>query len=65
MAAFEEKAELSSRKRKFDDDDSTEENGAKRKLIVKLEPELLDLSDEVLMEILIKLDGESLHNLGL
>lgn len=66
MSAAEETPEIASRKRKFENDDQTEENGAKRKLVVQVkEPELLDLADEVLLEILTKLDGESLHNLGL
>lgn len=55
--------ESSSRKRKLESDDETE-NGNKRKLFQQCEPELLDLADEVLMEVLIKLDGESLHNLA-
>lgn len=58
--------ETSSRKRKFEKDEDSEENNSKRKLVARGdEPELLELADEVLMEVLIKLDGESLHNLGL
>jgi hypothetical protein len=61
--------EVSSRKRKFENDDAFEESESKRKQLEEAtqqeQPELLDLADEVLMEILIKLDGESLHNLGL
>lgn len=69
MSADDGTFEKSSRKRKFDSDEA-EENEAKRKQLNEQEsfeelPELLDLADEVLMEILIKLDGESLHNLGL
>lgn len=66
MSASDNILESVSRKRKFENDESEEENDAKRKLVaVEPESELLDLADEVLMEILIKLDGESLHNLGL
>lgn len=68
MSEIQEAAENISRKRKYEveSDDSDDEKKAKRKLITQEpEPDLLDLADEVLMEILIKLDGESLHNLGL
>lgn len=67
-----EAEETTTRKRKFEDD-SLQENGSKRKLVVEEEPEpqtpeqqnwLLDFADEILMEILIKLDGESLHSLS-
>lgn len=67
MSTSEETPETTNRKRKIEDDES-EENDRKRKLFAAsqdLEPELLDLADEVLMEILMKLDGESLHTLGL
>lgn len=68
MSAVDDVLEIVSRKRKFENDESEEENDAKRKLVAvetEREPELLDLVDEVLLEILIKLDGESLHTLGL
>lgn len=68
MSALNDMLESVSRKRKFEHDESEEENDAKRKLVAvetEREPELLDLVDEVLLEILIKLDGESLHTLGL
>lgn len=66
MSASDDLQENVSRKRKFENDESEEENDSKRKLVaLEPEPELLDLADEVLMEILIKLDGESLHALGL
>jgi hypothetical protein len=44
-----------------------EENESKRKFPpeIQSEIELLDLAEKVLMEILNKLDGESLHTLGL
>lgn len=67
MSTVEDAAEAASRKRKFDSDEDSERNGPKRKLVEQEtdEPDLLDLlADEVLMEILTKLDGESLHNLG-
>lgn len=70
MSAENGAPETLSRKRKFENDDASEYE-AKRKQLEQQDaelsdqPELLDLADEVLMEILIKLDGESLHNLGL
>jgi hypothetical protein len=68
MSANEEILESASRKRKFEDDEKEEENLSKRKLVAR-EPEieevhLLDLAEEILMEVLSKLDGESLHTLG-
>lgn len=68
MSISEEAPGTTSRKRKLEDDESEEENNRKRKFVdesEELEPGLLDLADEVLMEILTKLDGESLHTLGL
>lgn len=65
MSTTEEMQEEVSRKRKFENEESSgEENETKRKLLA-LEPQLLDLADEILVEILLKLDGESLHNLAL
>lgn len=65
MSTSEEMQEEVSRKRKFENEESSgEENETKRKLLA-LEPQLLDLADEILVEILLKLDGESLHNLAL
>lgn len=65
MSAIEEIVESASRKRKLENDEKEEENLSKRKLVAN-EPEihLLDLAEEILMEILSKLDGESLHTLG-
>lgn len=65
MSTPEEIIENGSRKRKLENDELGEENLSKRKLVVK-EPEihLLDLAEEILMEVLTKLDGESLHTLG-
>ena len=67
MLETDEKLEASSRKRKFEDDDSENSNEKRKqsKAEIELSPQLLDLADEVLLEILGKLDGESLHNLGL
>lgn len=61
-----EDMETISRKRKFDEEDSGNLENSRQKL-QKIEPkvELLDLADELLMEILLKLDSESLHELGL
>lgn len=69
MLAAGDATEITSRKRKLKDDESGEENEAKRKLVAPDESEqsgieIQDLVDEVLMEILLKLDGESLHALG-
>ena len=63
---LEEIPESVSRKRKLEDDESDEERESRAKLLA-LEPlpQLLDLADEVLVEILLKLDGESIHNLAL
>lgn len=55
--------ETISRKRKFEDEGTSSEN-AKRKLVIEDQIGFLDLADEILMEILIKLDGESLHSLS-
>jgi hypothetical protein len=62
-----EAVEVTSRKRKLEDDELQEENESKRKQVKEpeIEIELLDLAEEILMEILNKLDGESLHTLGL
>lgn len=67
MLEIDEKLEASSRKRKFEDDDSENSNEKRKQLKAEIEiqPQLLEFADEVLMEILGKLDGESLHNLGL
>lgn len=69
MSAAGDAPEITSRKRKLEDDESGEENEAKRKLVTPDDSqqsgiEIQDLVDEVLMEILLKLDGESLHALG-
>lgn len=54
-----------SRKRKIEDEEN-EENEAKRKTIDEHQTtELMELADEILMEILKHLDGESLHKLSL
>lgn len=65
MSAHGEIVESVTRKRKFENDEKEEENLSKRKLVLR-EPEIhfLDLAEEILMEILMKLDGESLHTLG-
>jgi hypothetical protein len=68
MSAIDEVQETSSRKRKLEDDDSNREEAKRKQLKAESEvdqPQLLDLAEEILMEILMKLDGESLHNLGL
>jgi hypothetical protein len=68
MSAIDEVHETSSRKRKLEDDDSNREEAKRKQLKAESEvdqPQLLDLAEEILMEILMKLDGESLHNLGL
>ena len=67
MSAVQENTENAKRKRKLEDDEDNE-NKSKRKQFFATEPEivpeLLDLADEILMEILLKLDGESLHNVA-
>lgn len=60
MSANDPVAETSNRKRKFEDEDSS----IKRKIAKSESFDLLRLADEVLLEILVKLDGESLHALG-
>lgn len=64
MSISEPPVESSNRKRKFEDEDSSDE--AKRKFAKsEWSSDLLRLADEVLLEILVKLDGESLHALGM
>jgi hypothetical protein len=68
MSTIDEVHETSSRKRKLEDDELNREEAKRKQLKAEFEadqPQLLDLAEEILMEILMKLDGESLHNLGL
>lgn len=65
MSSVEEIPESVSRKRKFENEETEEENDSKKFQALEPMPNLLDLADEVLVEILMKLDGESLHNLAL
>lgn len=61
-----ESKEVQNRKRKLDKENSEEKEDVKRILISQQKSvELLDLADELLMEIAMKLDGESLHNVSL
>lgn len=61
-----ESIEIQKRKRKIESDDETEkEEENYKKIHLSKQPELLDLADELLMEIAMKLDGESLHNISL
>lgn len=64
MSATDPPFESSNRKRKFEDEDSSDD-GKRKFAKSELPSDLLRLADEVLLEILIKLDGESLHALGL
>lgn len=62
--------ELQNRKRKLDKSENEEEEKEEVKKILldvldENSPGLLDLADEVLMEIAMKLDGDSLHNISL
>lgn len=64
MSTTEPAFESVKRKRKFEDEDSSDE-GRRKFAKSEIPSDLLRLADEVLLEILVKLDGESLHTLGL
>lgn len=64
MSKTEAPVESFNRKRKFEDEDSSDE-GKRKFAKSELPSDLLRLADEVLLEILVKLDGESLHALGM
>lgn len=64
--------ELRNRKRKLEkNENETEEEEEIKKILLDVlcdgtnKPELLDLADEVLLEIALQLDGDSLHNISL
>ncbi len=59
--------EMQNRKRKLEDCETEEKEEEIKKFIESSEekPGLLDLADEIILVIMYKLDGESLHNLGL
>ena len=64
MASSEILPDTASRKRKIENEESADE-GIRKFLKTDPDPLLLDLADEVLMEILVHLDSESLISLGL
>lgn len=65
MSASEPSIENLNRKRKFEDEDSSEAEGKRKFAKSEVLSDLLRLADEVLLEIFTKLDGESLHALGM